>query len=249
MKSRHNLSLVLLCFSLLLAVFAPAAAQDAHPLPQPAPNSIEIMAIPSPKSPVDGASLIPKGWLVWSHFGTSEYTIKFKIKETGEIIKWKPGGLAACAGLECKAYVPYEVMIAATHGQTLKWKVISNFDGVKSKSHNARATIDEGPAPVLVSPSDGAYTSSFYLEYLEWAGVWKGLYYTVHVVNAAGIDVINVKYSALTMCGFSYQDCSLWMNPQLQSKLTIGQTYSWYVETSTETEAVITSPVWTFVYG
>jgi hypothetical protein len=226
-----------LLFALLLAMAAPAFAQETLPLPA-APedtehaNDIIIIIIPlaaQPVHPIDNGDLGFSQPFVWTSTGADDYVIKVTVKETGAKFTYKPP--FSCSSNTCVA-VPGEHTFAMfdklRDGQHIVWRVVSKFGESALKSEKAMATVNEVAQVTPSSPANGSTIAIDSFKTLTWDGhASVNNSYQVSIKDMTlGIVVHarlykSVSFQCYTSCTFDV--------PDVYGAFTKGHTYQWTV--------------------
>lgn len=244
-----------LLFTLMLAMAAPAFAQETLP-PPAAPEGantaedIIIIFVPvaaQPVHPVNNGDLGMTSPFIWTSTGADQYVIKVTVKETGAKFSWKP--TYNCYSNTCYAnkYEEMPALFDKLHdGQHIVWRVVSKFGEIKMKSEKATAIVNEVTQVTLTAPANGSTIAFDSLKMLSWEGHQSvNNQYQVTVKDMTlGMVVYarlykNISYNCASTCSIEI--------PYAYDSFTKGHTYQWTVtaiglsgETAKSTKATFT---------
>ena len=223
--------LKLVIFTVFAAAFSVTAlAQDVLPVPEYGMEATVIGNIDT-YGPANNGEISVMSPLMWQNKGAAEYTLKFKVISTGQVITWKPQFMCAP---QCMNYeYPMPLFNAVRDGEKVKWWVSAKIDGTLYKSTKLTATVNEVDAPFSLSPSGGNTIAVQNIQYLMWNMSDLAVKYKVVVKNAATGEVIfkrglnsnDVCDSVDDLCKFVFGGA----NPTVNSVLKSGKSYQWFV--------------------
>jgi hypothetical protein len=234
-----------LLFTLMLAVAAPAFAQEPLPLPAAPENAASeddtagtrdiiiivpvILVAAQPVHPVNNGDLGFNQPFVWTSTGADQYVIKVTVKETGAKFTYKPP--VNCVSNTCIAVSgehTFAMFDKLRDGQHIVWRVISKFGETTLKSEKATATVNEVAQVVPSSPANGSTIALDSFKTLTWEGhqsVNNHYQVTVKDVTLGIVVYARLYKSVYNNC---YTSCSYDI-PFVYDSFTKGHTYQWTV--------------------